>query len=249
MLGIDARFSVIEDRLKGVKRIIAVSACKGGVGKSVIACSLALKLAERGYKVGLLDLDFFSPSDHMILGIKPAFPQEEKGLLPPTIYGIKFMSIIYFIEDKPAPLRGIDVSNAIIELLAITIWKELDFLIIDMPPGIGDATLEIIRAIKRLEFLLVSTQSKLAWESVERMVKMLKQQSIPVIGIIENMKQKDSDFIKRNAKDLGIRYLGAIKFDPGLEDSLSSVEKISKTEFAKWLEDIIPKLLQQEKFK
>ncbi len=111
----DPRLSIIDERLKEVKRIIAVSGCKGGIGKSVISCALALQLSKLGYKVGLLDLDFFSPSDHMILGAKLSFPEEEKGITAPEVCGIKFMSIVYFIENKPAPFRGIDVSNAIIE--------------------------------------------------------------------------------------------------------------------------------------
>ena len=149
----EVRTSVINKRLKKSKRIIAVASGKGGVGKSLVASSLALNLSKKGYKVGLLDIDLYGPSSHIILGIKKqGFPEEDKGILPPKINGIKFMSIVYFSEDKPSAFRGIDVTNIIIELLSITIWDELDYLIIDMPPGIGDEILDIINLIKRSEF-------------------------------------------------------------------------------------------------
>ena len=141
----DPRLAVISKRLEDVENIIAVSSGKGGVGKSMIATSLALNLRDRNYKVGLLDLDFTSPSTHFILGIEGLYPEEEYGIIPPDAHGLSYMSITHYSLDKPAPLRGADVSNAIIELLAITRWGELDYLIIDMPPGIGDATLDVIR--------------------------------------------------------------------------------------------------------
>lgn len=241
----DPRLSVIDERLKDVKRIIAVSGCKGGIGKSIVSCTLALQLSRLGYKVGLLDLDFFSPSDHIVLGAKLSFPEEEKGLIAPEVSGIKFMSIVYFIENKANPLRGIDVSNAIIELLAITLWRKLDFLIIDMPPGIGDATLDIIRVIKRMEFLLISTQSKLAWESVKRMVEMLKELNVPIFGIIENMRRTNAAFIEKRAKLLDVRFLGSIDFDDKLEEAIGKPNALIKTKFAEQLR----KALLDGKFK
>ena len=156
----EPRISVIEKRLHNINRIISVASGKGGVGKSLIAATLALHLSQKGYKVGLLDLDLYGPSAHIILGIHDQFPQEEKGLIPPQIHGIHFMSIVYFTEEKPAPFRGNDISNIIIELLAITQWGTLDFLIIDMPPGIGDETLDVIRYMRPSEFLIVTTPSK-----------------------------------------------------------------------------------------
>ena len=132
----DPRLSVIDKRLSEIKRIIAVASGKGGVGKSLVASSLALSLSNKGYRTGLLDIDLYGPSSHIILGVTDySFPEEEKGILPHKVNNIRFMSIVYFSEDKPAPLRGIDITNIIIELLSITQWGELDYLIIDMPPG------------------------------------------------------------------------------------------------------------------
>jgi ATP-binding protein involved in chromosome partitioning len=114
----------------------------------MVASALALSLKEKGFSVGLLDLDFTSPSTHVILGVEGLQPEEEYGIIPPLAHGLRYMSITYYSLDKPAPLRGADVSDAIIELLAITRWGELDHLIIDMPPGLGDATLDMIRLIE-----------------------------------------------------------------------------------------------------
>ena len=183
----DPRPSVIAKRLAGVKRIIAVSGSKGGIGKSSIATSLALNLSEKGYKVGLFDLDMNGPSDHVILGVPDMFPVEDKGLIAPEFHGLRFMSIIYFTGNSPTALRGNDISNAIAELLAVTLWHDLDFMILDMPPGIGDATLDVIRLIRRMEYLLVTIPSRVAVQAVKKEIGLLRQLDIPVIGLIENM--------------------------------------------------------------
>lgn len=239
----DPRLSVIDHRLKNVKRIIAIASGKGGVGKSVTSATLALLLAKKGYNVGLLDLDLYGPSTHIILGVKNVIPTEEKGVIPPNVNGIKFMSIVYYAEDKPTPLRGHDVSNAIIELLTITRWENLDFLIVDMPPGIGDETLDTIRLIKRGEFLVVTTPSKVALYTVEKLLILLKELNVPILGVLENMKMDDSDFIERNITRLNIKYLGAVHFDKKFEDAVGSSEKLLQTDFSKELAYILEKIL------
>ena len=235
----DPRLEIIDKRLKNIKKLIAISGGKGGIGKSMIASTLAFILSESGYKVGLLDLDFCGPSTHIILGIKGIYPKEEKGIIPPEIYGIKFMSIIYYAYDNPAPLRGVDISHAMIELLAITRWGSLDFLIIDMPPGIGDATLDTIRLIKKTEFLIITTQSKVALETVKKVLKMLKELEVPIIGVIENMIITKSAFVKEQIKTFNAPFLGEIDFDKNLEDSIGDVNKLLKTDFAENLKKIV----------
>ena len=229
----EARVSVIEKRLKNIKRIISVASGKGGVGKSLVASSLALNLSKKGFKVGLLDLDLYGPSSHIILGVKDVFPEEEKGIIPPKVHGINFMSIIYFTEDKPSPFRGIDISNIIIELLAITQWGELDYLIIDMPPGIGDETLDVMRLVKISEFLVITTPSKVAMGAVRKLLQLLKELNLPVIGVIENMKITESDYIKDRVEQLGFSYLGSILFDKFLEDSIGNIPKLIKSNFSR----------------
>ena len=146
---VDPRTSVINERLARIGKVVAVSSGKGGVGKSLVAATLALTLVNKGCKVGLFDIDFTSPSTHLILGAKELQPKEEKGLIPPKVHGLAYMSLVYYSGDNATPLRGVDTSNALIELLAVTQWGKLDFLIIDMPPGIGDAVLDLIRLVNR----------------------------------------------------------------------------------------------------
>jgi len=239
----DPRVAIIEHRLDGIKRIIAVASGKGGVGKSVTASLLALILAKRGYHVGLLDLDLYGPSSHIILGIDvDEYPSEDKGIIPPERHGIRFMSIVYYSKEHPTPLRGEDVTNAIIEVLAITRWGNLDFLIIDMPPGIGDETLDIIRLIKKSEFLVVTTPSKVALQTVVKLVKLLKELNVPIIGVIENMKFDDSAYVKDTVSELGVKYLGYVLFDKSFEDAVGSAEKLMKTDVAKKLSELVGNL-------
>lgn len=236
----DPRLSIIDKRLSKIKRIIAVASGKGGVGKSLIASSLALNLSKKGFKVGLLDIDLYGPSSHIILGVSDySFPEEEKGILPHKIDEINFMSIVYFTKDKPAPFRGINVSNIIIELLSIIQWGDLDFLIIDMPPGIGDETLDVIRLVKKSEFLLVTTPSKVAMGAVNKLLSILKELKLPIIGVVENMKMKDSNYIKDSISEMNIKYLGFISFDKNIEESIGNLNKLQKTGFIKDLEKII----------
>jgi len=238
----DPRISIIEERLKGVNNIIAVSSGKGGVGKSLIASTLALTLARRGYKVGLFDLDFTSPSTHVILGVEGLQPKEEKGIIPPQVHGLRYMSIVYYSGEYASPLRGADVSNALIELLAITRWNNLDFLIIDMPPGISDATLDIIRLVKRINFLMVTTPSRLAFETVRKLIDLLSELRIPIMGVVENMKMKESQFIQQQVEDRGITFLGEIPFDTELEEAIGNVNKLLATQFGKKLGEIAKNL-------
>ena len=229
----EVRTSVIEKRLQNIQRIIAVASGKGGVGKSLVSSTLALHLAEKGHQVGLLDLDLYGPSSHIILGVKDAFPKEEKGIIPPTIHNIHFMSIVYFSEDKPSPFRGIDVTNIILELLAITQWGTLDYLIIDMPPGIGDETLDVIRFIHQSEFLTVTTPSKVAMGAVNKLLKMLQELNRPILGILENMSLTSSSFIEKEVQKHKIPYLGRIRFDYHLEQAIGKPQLLKKTEFMK----------------
>ena len=172
----DPRTGIIEKRMRGIRNVVAVSSGKGGVGKSLVASTLALILARKCCKVGLFDLDFTSPSTHVILGIRGVQPFEDKGIVPPKMHGLEYMSITYYSGDLAAPLRGIDVSNALIELMSITRWGKLDYLVLDMPPGIGDATLDVMRLVRDTKFLIVTTSSRLAFETVKKLVSLLKAQ-------------------------------------------------------------------------
>jgi len=235
----DPRLNVIDERLSGVKRIIAVSGGKGGVGKSSVSSMLALVLADMRKEVGLLDLDLSGPTDHLILGIKNVFPEEEKGIIPPEVNGINFMSIIYFTGKNPLPFRGEDYSNAIIELLAITRWNNLDCLIVDMPPGINDVALDVIKLIKKIEFIMVGNQSKLTLETLKKIISMSKESGKKILGIIDNMGVTGNIEKENSFAFLGSPVLGKISYDREYESSLGYIDKLLKTQFAEDLRDII----------
>ncbi len=244
---VDPRTSVINERLSRITRIIAVSSGKGGVGKSMVATALALTLARSSCSVGLFDLDFTGPSTHIILGARKVQPKEERGIIPPTVDGLKYMSLVYYVGDNPAPLRGVDVSNALIELLAVTQWGTLDFLVIDMPPGIGDAVLDLVRLIKRIEFLIVTTPSMLAFETVKKQVELLSELKMPIIGLVENMKMNKENGVDAATKKLGLRYLGAIPFDPKVEEAIGKGTKVLNTAVGVGLQEIARKFISKQK--
>ena len=246
---VDPRTSIINERLSRISRIIAVSSGKGGVGKSMVATTLALTLAHNGCKVGLFDLDFTGPSTHIILGAQKAQPKEEKGLVPPTAAGLEYMSLVYFIGDNPAPLRGTDVSNALIELLAITQWGTLDFLVIDMPPGIGDVILDLVRLIKRIEFLIVTTPSLLAFETVKKQVALLCELKMPIIGVVENMKMDVAESVEMETGKLGLKYLGEIPYDPQVEGAIGNEKELLNTVIAKKLRKVAKSIMLMEREK
>jgi ATP-binding protein involved in chromosome partitioning len=231
---IDPRSSIIKKRLAGVKRIIAVTGWKGGIGKSSIASVLALLLGRKGHRTALLDLDFTGASDHIILGINDAHYTEETGLNPPLACGITFMSMSFFSQGRAVPLRGNDVSQAALELLAVTQWGEQDFLVVDMPPGIGDASLDLVRWIKRAELLAVTTPAVLAVETLRRSLTLFERLDVPLLGIIENLGTGAPSPFSNHAK-----FLGAIRRDPDLEATTGQPELILKTRFAEDLGRIV----------
>jgi len=230
MSDLDPRPSVIATRLSKIKRIIAVTGWKGGIGKSVTASALALLLAKKGLKTGLLDLDLAGASAHVVLGVKGLFPKEEMGLEPPLVAGVKFMSVSFFSDDKAVPLRGANVSDAIIEMMAITRWGELDLLIMDMPPGINDAALDVIRLLPRTEVLAVTTPSVIAHSVLERSLELYRNLKVPVLGVIANMERSGSGALKTAA--------GRIRYDADLEKALGDPAKLLRTNFAKDLAKI-----------
>jgi ATP-binding protein involved in chromosome partitioning len=233
----------VEKRMNQIAMIVAVSSGKGGVGKSLVASTLALTLAKRGLKVGLFDLDFTSPSTHLILGIKDQRPREDRGLVPPTVHSMEYMSIVYYSGERATPLRGTDVSNALLELLSITRWGRLDFLVIDTPPGIGDATLDLLRWVRNAEFLIVTTPSQLAFETVRKLVSLLQELRIGVVGIVENMKRRRSETVRRQTLELGLRFLGAIPYDAEVEGAIGDADRLLETAFAKKVEQLLPRIV------
>lgn len=236
---IDPRVNIISERLKKIKRILVVVSCKGGVGKSSFASILSLTLSNFGYKVGLLDLDFFGPSTHLILGIKRLRFKEERGVVPIVFKNIKFISLVLWAKEYAIPFRGKEASNAILELLSITRWGNLDFLIVDMPPGIGDITLDVLKLFKRGEFILVTTPSPLSLEVIKRFVKLLRKNGAKIIGVVENMRRRKFKLKREEIKKLKLKILASIGFENKFEEDLGNSKKLMETKFAEEVKKFI----------
>ena len=183
------------DVLKGVKNIIAVVSGKGGVGKSTIASNLSLALAESGAKVGLMDADIYGPSVHIMFGVRGERPQmrdvDGKGkIIPIERYGMKLMSIGLLVDEKQAVVwRGPMVSSAIKQFVTDVDWGDLDYLIIDMPPGTGDIHLTIVQTVPVTGVIVVTTPQLVALADAKKGIAMFNQPGlkVPVIGLVENM--------------------------------------------------------------
>jgi len=174
--------------LAGVKKIILVASGKGGVGKSTVAVNLAVAIAKAGYKTGLVDADIHGPSVARMLGISGAPEVENNQIIPPEKYGVKVMSMGFLIgEDAPLVWRGPMISKALYQLLRAAKWGELDFLVIDMPPGTGDIHLSIAQNFTVDGAVIVTTPQEIALLDVKKCINMLKKVGVPIIGIVENM--------------------------------------------------------------
>ncbi|MBO6034542.1 MAG: Mrp/NBP35 family ATP-binding protein [Paludibacteraceae bacterium] len=219
---------VKDEPLKGVKYKIAISSGKGGVGKSTVSANLAISLAKAGYKVGLLDADIFGPSIPKMFGVEGATPYaDENGMiLPIEKYGVKMLSIGFFVNtDSAIVWRGAMASGAIKQLLTEAAWGELDYLLIDLPPGTSDIHLTVVQTIKLDGAIVVSTPQQVALADAVRGIDMFQNEKInvPVLGLIENMAwftPKElpenryyifgKEGVSRLAKERGIRLLGQI---------------------------------------
>ena len=187
--------------IPGVKNIVAVSSGKGGVGKSTVAVNLAVSLAQNGAKVGLMDADVYGPNVPLMLGTGYDQPEVRNGqLVPIQAHGIKMISMAVLVPpDKPMILRGPMLHGVVRQFLTDVDWGELDYLIVDMPPGTGDVQLSLAQLVPVQGAVLVTTPQEVSLSDVRRAVKMFEQVNVPVLGVIENM----SYFI---APDTGNRY-------------------------------------------
>jgi ATP-binding protein involved in chromosome partitioning len=187
--------------MPGVRNIVAVSSGKGGVGKSTVAVNLAVSLALDGARVGLMDMDVYGPNVPLMLGAGEARPEVEDGkLLPIEAYGVKLMSMAVLQPgDKPMIVRGPILHGLVKQFLTDVKWGELDYLIVDMPPGTGDVQLSLAQLVPVQGAVLVTTPQEVAVMDVRRALRMFETVAVPVLGVVENM----SYFI---APDTGIRY-------------------------------------------
>jgi ATP-binding protein involved in chromosome partitioning len=176
--------------LPGIRNIVAVGSAKGGVGKSTVAANLALAWAAMGARVGLLDADIYGPSQPLLLGVGGQRPEtvENKRILPLQAHGVKLMSIGLLIDaGAPAIWRGPMVTQALTQLLADTLWGELDYLVIDLPPGTGDLQLTLAQKVPVAGAVVVTTPQEMAVADARKGLRMFEKMSIAVLGVVENM--------------------------------------------------------------
>jgi ATP-binding protein involved in chromosome partitioning len=174
----------------GIKRIVAVASGKGGVGKSTTAVNLACALQQLGARVGLLDCDIYGPSIPLMMGTreKPTLSADEKMMVPPVAHGVKLMSIGFLIEgDAPVIWRGPMIVKTIQQFVGSVAWGELDFLLVDLPPGTGDAQLTLCQTVPLDGGVIVTTPQEASLGVVRKGIAMFEKVNVPILGIIENM--------------------------------------------------------------
>ncbi len=213
--------------LKGVKNVIAVASGKGGVGKSTTSVNLALALAKEGGRVGLLDADIYGPSQPRMMGLSGQPESKDGKTMEPMVnYGVQTMSIGYLIDDEqPMVWRGPMVTQALEQLLRETNWHELDYLVIDLPPGTGDVQLTLSQKIPVSGAVIVTTPQDIALLDARKGLKMFEKVSVPVLGIVENMSTHicsqcgHEEHIfgagggEQMAQDYDVDFLGALPLD------------------------------------
>jgi ATP-binding protein involved in chromosome partitioning len=225
--------------LPNVKKIIAVGAGKGGVGKSTVSTILAVGLARQGAKVGLLDGDIYGPSMTTMLGLhREESKAEDNLLLPFEVHGIKAMTIGKLVEpDKALIWRGPRAHSAFSQLATQTKWGELDYLIVDLPPGTGDVPLSLAQLLPLSGAVIVCTPQVVAQDDARRAVRMFQQLGVPILGLVENMSYfvaddgKEYDLFGRGggeqmARAMNLEYLGGIPIHPEMRIAADTGEPL-----------------------
>ena len=220
-----------ENLIPGVKHVIAVSSGKGGVGKSTVSVNLAVALSLAGAKVGLLDADIYGPNIPMMMGVEKVPEQKDGKIAPAESHGVKLISMGFFVPEETAVVwRGPMVHTAIQQLFRDVLWGELDYLLIDLPPGTGDAQLTLSQLVPLSGAVTVTTPQEVALHDVRKGMMMFQKVNVPLLGIIENM----SYFVcghcghrteifshgggERAAEKLGVPFLGSIPIDPAIRE-------------------------------
>jgi len=254
--------------LRPAKNIIAVASGKGGVGKSTTAINLAVSLSKLNYNVGVLDADIYGPSLPKLTGINNKPKSDGKKIIPHIAFGLQVMSIGYLVPEDAATIwRGPMVMRAIEKLLRDVNWTNLDFLIIDMPPGTGDAQLTLSQRVQLSGAIIVSTPQDLSLIDARKGLNMFKKVNVPILGIIENMSyfkcpscNEQTDIFghggaMKEAEKLGIDFLGSIPLDTEIRktsDEGKPITEINKSceqsiQYQKIAENVLSKVNTQQK--
>src|ERR1700722_4051005 len=239
--------------LPGVQYVVAVGSGKGGVGKTTVAVNLAVALGKLGYRVGLIDADIYGPNVPTMMGeMRQPKGVGENRIEPILAHGVKFMSVgLISPGDKPMVMRGPMLHQIIRQFLQQVEWGELDFLIVDLPPGTGDVVISLVQTVPLTGAVVVSTGSSVALQDARKALEMFHQVKVEVIGLIENMSQMTlpsgevidvfgAGGTERTAAQFGLEFLGAVELDPqireggdkGLPAALGSEESARAREFA-----------------
>jgi ATP-binding protein involved in chromosome partitioning len=218
-----------ENLIPGVKHVIAVSSGKGGVGKSTVAVNLAAALGQLGARVGLMDADVYGPNIPMMMGVTQPPEQQDGKIKPAESHGVKLISMGFFVpEDTAVVWRGPMIHTAIQQFFRDVVWGELDYLLIDLPPGTGDAQLTISQLVPLTGAITVTTPQEVSLHDVRKGMMMFQKVNVPLLGIIENMSYyvcahcgtREEIFShgggERAAEKLGIPFLGNIPIDPAI---------------------------------
>ncbi len=220
-----------EALLPGVKHIIAVASGKGGVGKSTVSANLAVALTQAGKKVGLMDADIYGPNIPMMMGVPEPPGKEGDKIKPAEAHGVKIISMGFFVPDDTAVVwRGPMVHTAIQQFFRDVLWGELDYLLIDLPPGTGDAQLSVSQIVPLTGVVTVTTPQEVALFDVRKGIMMFQKVNVPLLGIIENMSffvcghcgERTDIFSsaggERAAQKFDVPFLGRIPLDPAIRE-------------------------------
>lgn len=228
----EGRSLSLDELLPGVKNIIAVASGKGGVGKTTVSVNLALALASTGAKVGLLDADIYGPSVPLMLGLKASPEVVNNKIQPPEVDGVKVISMGFFYEQSQQAgiYRGPIVSGIVKQFLTDVSWGELDYLIIDLPPGTGDAPLTIAQTIPITGILIVTTPQDVAMNVAVKAIGMFNKLNVPIVGVVENMSYLQCPHChqevyifgkgggKKISEDFNIPFVGEIPLHPEIRE-------------------------------
>ncbi|MFL6372167.1 MAG: Mrp/NBP35 family ATP-binding protein [Nitrososphaera sp.] len=228
----EGRSLSLDELLPGVKNIVAVASGKGGVGKTTVSVNLALALASTGAKVGLLDADIYGPSVPLMLGLKASPEVVNNKIQPPEVDGVKVISMGFFYEQSQQAgiYRGPIVSGIVKQFLTDVSWGELDYLIIDLPPGTGDAPLTIAQTIPITGILIVTTPQDVAMNVAVKAIGMFNKLNVPIVGVVENMSYLQCPHChqevhifgkgggKKISEDFNIPFVGEIPLHPEIRE-------------------------------
>jgi len=255
---LDFRFGMIRSRLNNVRRILLVLSGKGGVGKSVISATLAAMLAESGFKVGLMDADIYGPSSAILFNAKSPPLEGRRGLTPSLRQGVRLMSVDLFAPGRPIPLTGYGARQVMLELLALTHWGKLDYLVVDMPPATGDIMLTLTSlGRKELAAVVVTMPDRLSTTVARRVLQLLQGGGVLTIGVLENMRRPSRGGSASNrgggarklAQEFNIPLLGILPFDTAVSQAVESgdIRMLLSSRFASSLRRSAGSLLEDHR--